>query len=370
MGFFARPNLEDVAFKQINGSTLTLSGQTRIASIGGLSFLSGTTYIPIIITGGTNYDVLTLVNGQLKLEVPSSGASTGYYTCRTPSTVCVGGLSTSTILTGRTIANILQEVLAPVCNPTIALPSVSSFTIIPNTLYYEIGCTASITACMCFSRGSVVPQYCGSSQYRSGLPNTYKYQNFDGTYCCCAISAPSNSFAMSRTILLGKNNTCGSVCYDIGTLAYNSTGGTTFVTPNPLPAGVTSVLSATTCGILPWYWGLSTGCTINNICIASRGRGSLGCKCVGLATGTLSIIYNSLSNDYLWFAVPNGTAAKTCWCVNGGDNSCIGWIGNLFATSCTVAVTSAEGCWTGCNYMVYVSCYPTGTAAGVPMYIS
>jgi hypothetical protein len=364
MTFFARPNLSDEQFKQLSGTTLTLSGQTRIANVIGLSILaSGSTFVPIVVTGGTNFDVLTYYNGQIVLKVPSSGASTGYYTCRTPSTCTVGGLVAGTTLTGKTIACILEEILVPVKPPVIVEPSISSFTIIPSTIIYEIGCSISITSCMCFSRGSVTPQYCGASPYRSGLPNTYKYQNFDGSYCCSASTFLSGSHSMSRSVTCGNNVTCGSVCYDAEcTSAYDSTGGTTFCAPNPLPAGVTSISSATICGILPWYWGTKA---TNCVCGCDVANGT--CKCVGLATGVLPIIYNSSPTDYLWFAVPNGTPVKTCWYVNGTNNGCIGGVSNLFAASCPQTVTSCQGCWAGCTYMVYVSCTQTGTAAGVPM---
>ena len=41
MTFFARPNLDDIQFKQLTGSTLTLSGQTRIIETNGLTLSDG-----------------------------------------------------------------------------------------------------------------------------------------------------------------------------------------------------------------------------------------------------------------------------------------------------------------------------------------
>ena len=91
----------------------------------------------------------------------------------------------------------------------------------------------------------------------------------------------------------------------------------------------------------------------------------LGGKCVGLASTTLPIIYNSLSSDYLWFAVPHGTPAKTTWFVCASNQGCIGGSNNLFASSCSQTITTAFGCV--CPFDVYVTCVTTGTAPGIPM---
>jgi hypothetical protein len=363
MSFFARPNLDDVQFKQLTGSTLTLSGTTRIVSTGSLQFQSGSTYIPIVITGGTNYDVLTLVSGKLILQTPSSGASTGYYTCRTPSTVCVGGISVGTTLTGKTIACILEEMLVPLCNPSIIGPS-SVFSITsPSASIFEIGYNLTANTCTTFSRGSVIPQYCGTSPYRSGIPHGYCYIDFNSTPYFSGSSALSLLYTFPvYSVCSGSKTAYGRVYYTSGHTVLNSTGGTYLPA---LPSGYTTgtTISKTVCGILPWYWGKKS---TNNITCSDIATGTKGTLSIP-ASGTLPITYNSSPTDYLWFAVPNGTPVKTCWYVNGTNNGCIGGTGNLFATSCSQVVTSAQGCWAGCTYMVYVSCIPTGTAVGVPM---
>lgn len=365
MTFFARPILEDNEFKQLPNSVLTLSGQTRIANVTGFSISDGTTYVPIIVTGGTNYEVLTLINGQIVLHTPTSGTSSGTYTCASPTTVAVGGLAAGCAIYGCTISKILEEILVPTVSPTISAPF-STYSINPATLYYEAGCTAVITGCITFNRGCIGPQYCGTCCFRSGLPNTHKYQNFDGTFCCCSTSALNSSFPMARTISIGANTSYGNVCYNAGpTPAYNSDGS---VFSPALSAGATSPISAVVCGLLPWYWGLSTSNNVNGACIAAYGRAGLGGKCIGLSTGTLPITYNSLSSDYLWFAVPSGTPAKTAWFVCASNQGCIGGSNNLFASSCPQTVTTAFGCV--CPYNVYVTCITTGTAPGVPMCMS
>jgi hypothetical protein len=57
MGFFARPNIDNIQFKQLAGTTLTLSGTTQIATSGGLELIdvATSTYIPIKISVATSY---------------------------------------------------------------------------------------------------------------------------------------------------------------------------------------------------------------------------------------------------------------------------------------------------------------------------
>lgn len=371
MSFFARPNLDNVQFKQLTGSTLTLSGTTQIVKQGGLQLPDGTGgYIPIVTSGASNQNVLTyIVSGGtccLTLLPPSSGASTGKYTCASPTTCSVGGLCCGTPIYNCGIDKILEMILVPTVPPVVT-PITFSYSISPSTTIYEVGCSITITGCTTFGRGTVNPQYyctSGCQCYRSGLPNTHKYFDFCCVFHPCACTALNDSLPMPVSICAGNNVTCASVCYDAGVMLYDSASGTSFISPNPLPAGVTSVLSQTVCGILPWYWGKKS---TNNITAADVAAGT---KCVGLSTGTLPIIYNSSCTDYLWFAVPNVTPAKTCWYVNSINNGGIGGVGNLFAASCPQTVCSLQGCWTCCVYMVYVSCYSTGTATGIPMCIS
>ncbi|MCE5224636.1 MAG: hypothetical protein LLG05_02130, partial [Porphyromonadaceae bacterium] len=115
MPFFARPDLSNEQFKQLSGSTLTLSGTTQIAKIGGLEFIDEYgTPIPVNISGASEQDVMTYVGGQLILkQVTTGGTSTGIYDGLTPSSIAVGGMPTGTTLTGRTITDILQEILVP-----------------------------------------------------------------------------------------------------------------------------------------------------------------------------------------------------------------------------------------------------------------
>ena len=106
--FFARPNLEDVQFKQIPGSVLTLSGQTRIATTSGLTLTDGGTgFVPIILTGGTEFDVLTYRGGKMVLQPLSGSSGSGIYSGASPTTCTVGGLVSGSPISGCSISKIL-----------------------------------------------------------------------------------------------------------------------------------------------------------------------------------------------------------------------------------------------------------------------
>ena len=361
MTFFARPVLDNEQFKQLSGSTLTLSGQTQIAGVDGFSISDGTTYIPIIVTGGTSLDVLTLYNNQIVLK-PASGTGGGVYSGASPTTCTVGGLVASTAIYGQSISNILEQILVPTLNPVIVEPS-SFFSISPSTTTYETGCQVAITGSISFSPGSITPAYCGGPSVRSSGATCYSY-----TYKGTPYSGVSSSCIFpTLTASTGSNSMSGCVLYASGGTPLNSSGS---AYGTALSAGTTNANTVTINGILPWYWGLSTSGIVDATCVANCGCGIFGCKCVGnVGASCIPITYNSSSGDYIWFALPSCAATKTCWYVNGTNNGCIGGVGNLFATYCTLPIISAENCWSGCNYEIYVSCNPTGTASGVPMYI-
>jgi len=117
MPFFARPDLSNEQFKQLSGSTLTLSGTTQIANpVGGLEFIDELGRpIPVILTGASNQEVLTYISGSsgicLTLTSPTSGTSTGVYPYNESSTCTVGGLPAGSCLFNETIADILHDIL-------------------------------------------------------------------------------------------------------------------------------------------------------------------------------------------------------------------------------------------------------------------
>ncbi len=366
MTFFARPNLSEEQFKQLSGTTLTLSGQTQIKSTIGLTLIDGSNNIIVTASGASINNVLTYDGTVIKLMPASTSGATLYLPpYKSPTTCTVGGLSACTTITGLTISCILQAILVPTVNPIVIAPF-ATFSVLPTISIAEIGLITGFTGCSIFNKGCICPPYCGASSFRSGTAITYNYNSCFSGPATDSSTGLTNTHVFPNQVIATSNCFSASVSYASGaTPVYNSSGGT--VCP-ALGAGNTIVLCTNICGVLPWYFGKKANC--NCICCSDI-------PCVGnkgpittLACDTLSIIYNSTPNDYLWFAVPSGVPLKTCWCVNGANNGCIGGNNNLFFCCATFAIDSCQGFWSGCSYQVYVSCYQTGTACNVPMCIS
>ena len=96
-----------------------------------------------------------------------------------------------------------------------------------------------------------------------------------------------------------------------------------------------------------------------------------GTKCVCDSSSIIYINFNSTSDDYLFFAIPSASAAKTCWYINALNNGAIGGAvsagGNLFPALASVnPVTTA--CWAGQTYNVYISNYQSAVNTLMTIY--
>ena len=129
MGFFARPNLEDITFKQLTGSTLTLSGTTHIATVSGLTLSdSGGGNVVITAKGAgplTDGYVLTYndARNQIELQLSAGSGGTQIYNGTSPTTCTVGGLTSGSTISGKTISCIIQDIVVPALNPAYTPPS-------------------------------------------------------------------------------------------------------------------------------------------------------------------------------------------------------------------------------------------------------
>jgi hypothetical protein len=367
MPFFARPNLDNTQFKQLSGTTLTLSGTTIFSKYdGGLTFADENgTNIPVVIlsSGASEQNVLKYVSGCIVLgQVSTGGTSTGYYDCRTPATCTVGGLVCGTTLTGRTIANILEEVLAPVVCPTLTSPS-STFTVsclpITFTGYYEMGSVVCATGCSIFNQGCICPAYCGSCDKRSGLPDYHYYGNW-GSYVTCTTSSLTNSIAFTPyPINNPSQSVSGQVFYSAATCCVLKSDGTCWC--SPLPSGSTAAISRYVCGTYPWFWGSSATTPATGQTLIS----GYTCKCVDNGNATIVVDNFNVTDEYIWFATPYASCSKTCWqgANNPSNNGLIP--GALFGNPACVNIISPELCWGSTCYKIYVSSYKTSINYGM-----
>lgn len=368
MPFFARPNLDNDQFKQIQGTTLTLSGETQIATVTGLTLTDGIgEYIPIVATGATDNYVLTYLNNKISLQ-PVSGVTGNAYSGMSPTTCTVGGLISGSSISNCSFTSILQSVLVPPLNPTLTSPS-SSFSIYPANTEYEVGTCVCIAGYATFDRGCINPVYSGTtSDKRSGSALCYIYSGW-GVGCDVVSSSSSNSVVFTPySIVAGTGNTLSStVCYASGSAVYNSQGG---IYVSGLTSGTTPTSVININGIYPFIYGkVSSGCVAAglNRPTPSAALISNGTSVVCNSSDTICINFNSTPDDYIWFATPATSPDKTCWYVDSTNNGSIGGSvsmgGNLFPSSVEVSSvsnpTSSCGCWSGQTYKIYVSNYQT-----------
>ncbi len=376
MAFFSRPNLDNEQFKQISGSTLTLSGTTIIDKHDGGLVLTNDLgqLIPIVISGDTNQRVLTYItdggsNRCLTLLEPTSGTSSGVYPYNECSTCTVGGLLAGSCLYNETIADILHDILVPVLQPTKVEPSFTfTLSCSPSAPsgYYEIGTSISITGCTKFNQGSVSPVYFGGPSVRSGLPTCHRYTNscFSGGICDVPTTSLETGFTASYDID-GTRVYTGRVFYSSGDTILNSEGSgatfTTFCTSNPLPAGYTTTTNRCVCAVYPYFYGISDSTPTGGSTILSSGM-----CIVQPSSGSVAVNFNA-NNKYLWLAIPSGTT-KTKWAGSNSVTNTESIPGGLFPLKLTVAVDSPLLCWNGIGYDFYISNYKTSTYEGITPY--
>lgn len=356
---------DDDTFIYVSGVT-SMPNAKNLGTIG-VSVYSGTTGTTFLFKRliGSGSTIITDFGNSVVIN--STGGTGGFYNLSSPSSISLGGIPSGTTLTGKTAFELFEELLVPTLYPTLTNPSIG-ITMSPSGIF-EIG-TIIPTICVtgAFNAGCINPQYTASCGKRSCGASAYYYVGAQIGGCYADTNTSRTEYVTSYSVCSGVQTWNVKASYQVGVQPYDSKGS---YYCTPLPIGETSTVAATITGILPWYWGLSTSMSVNALCIANRGRDGLGCKCVGDVFSTpIPITFNSNSSDYIWFALPSCSSDKTCWCVNSTNNGCIGGGGNLFSNYYTTSVTSTEACWIGCNYDVYVSCYKSGTATGVPMYIS
>jgi len=341
MPFFTRPDLDDREFKQLTGSTLTMSGTTNFVGT-----LKAKGIELDISTGGTSVGyVLTLQNSKIVLKPPTGGGSgETRYTGATPATISVGGLNVGTVLTGRSISSILQQMLVVYQPPTFTTFSIAI------TGQYEVGNPSVFSGTKTFTwTTSNSPNVSGNS-----------ISVLDVTSGITIGSGLPNSGTASLSIHTVTNIT--PITHSWKVTGINSTGGT-FI----------SSLS-TMNSIYPYFYGkvASGGAppgvyrpTANQTLINS------GTAVVASSTGTITITFSSTSDDYFWFAIPSTSTSKTIWYVNALNSGSIGGGvspgGNLFPTYDTVSINSPSGYWSGVSYKIYITNYQSAVASAMEL---
>ena len=338
MAFNTKIKIDDQHVEQGVGTTLTLSGNTRYGS-------------HPTFTGDTQIVDKKYVDDNI---VTATGSTVYSSPLLSPAAVAVGGIDVGYVLTGKTSNEIIQDLLFPEICGTLTAPSTS--TSLSQTGTREVGCVLpSINVTSTFSRGSIDPQGCSDSPFRSGAANSYVFSGTQvaGTYSCT--TSPVIKEVTGYTVGAGANTWGSCTFYDAG-VQPKSNKNNDF--SSPLGAGNTTANNASLTGLYPYFYGVSASePTADSALLAT------GSKIVATSTAQINITYGSQTNKYLWFATPAASTTKLGWYEGPTNKGNIGSPSDLFDAPSTVSVDSPDSCWSGQSYKIYISNYPTDTSA-------
>ena len=267
------------------------------------------------------------------------GAGGGVYDLTSPSTIPVGGMPAGTVMTGRTWQSLMEEIAVE-----YQLPGFSSFALTSIPAVVEVGVAISGAHNFTWSTSNSFNVLANSINIRDVTANVLIASNLanDGAESV-GIGTIPNTAPMSRSWRAEGRNSLN--------VQFNS--------------GQDTVTS-----LYPYFYGkVASGGLAPGLGrpAASQALINAGSKVVANSNGTISINFNSSSDDYIWFAIPAISANKNVWFVSLLNNGSIGGPvtpgGNLFPAFDTISVDSPTVLWSGINYKVYVSNYQTAIAA-------
>jgi len=295
----------------------------------------------------------------------------------------IGGLSAGTtvsLLTGRTLVQLFDDILFPVANPTYTIPTITMTG--PSTQTLEIGVTYSPTISVfgvkndagAFSQLRVLRD--GSSLFTdttfavsstTAVPNQFTYPNPNNpNFRYTMTPSYSESYVIPAPVVGNSSTTIynGDGNYASGSSKNNNKGVVDTRTPAVrsvnAPQAASSNFSSTTftiTGIYPYFWGKSNTLPTAQDIADTISAGTAN-KVLSSASGTISIPYNTLNTgEFIWVAYYSGYTTKTLWWETGFN---FGNIDNSFITTAVLQpVKSPESYWSGINYKMHWSVYPT-----------
>lgn len=351
-GFVTKLKLISEKFFQPSGSTLQLSGNTNIAETGDLRY-----------SVHPNFTDDTQMVDKKYVDDMSADLNTGItasttYSLDSPSTVDVGGLDAGSNLTGFTSNEILEKILVATLYPELVPPS-GDFTIYSNSnrtttisSTYEVGQTETFYTRATFDRGAIDPQYDATSPYRAGAAIDYAYTGTDLPTNSTNTSNSDDQTITDYTIQLGNNEWSSFVNYSEGVQPYDSKGNEY---DSPLPAGSTDVVTVSTEGIYPYFYGTSsTEPTLNQTLIGD------GTKELSKSDGTVSVNYGTTGSVYYWLAIPSGSTSKEGYYFSDLNKGNIGGENDLFGPETTGTIDEPNNIWQeSVTYKFYATQYPT-----------
>lgn len=382
--------------------------KVKISQLPAATSLSGSEPLPIVQGGvtvkTTVQDVADLGVGNLQFA-PNGGVefnlsdelSTIYNSSITSGTSqSIGALSSqsASYWQGKTIVQVLDEILFPTQNPTYEIPTIS-FTTSTSPLNVEVGSLiASISLTGSGTKKDAGP-YNSFSFYKSvdggsatfmspvvspssvsatpvpdqfpPLPNqnnpnfTYSGTKLDTSYSTGFPLPSGSNTSIAVVYSLTGNYAAGNPNYKSnGVLDTRSYAVRSVNAPQQYDTSYAASNTITFTGYYPVYYGTSTGSTKptgSDIATAiNTGVGATKLTPIGSSNGSITIPFGSSTTEkWMWFAVYEFNATKTSWFNSNLNQGTIGV--SLFDTPITQSVSSQQGYWSGKNYKVYISKY-------------
>lgn len=238
----------------------------------------------------------------------------------------VGGIADGDSFTDASMAAMWDALIKQEKFPTLIDPS-STFSA-SRTGYWEVGEVIDITFDSAFDRGSINPDYECGSDYRSGLPNEYKYTG-TGLTNVTTTSQSDEQTVSNYTVVINGQSWTGAVAHDVGVQPLSSYGNDY---DTPYAAGDTAIITRTITGVYPYFAKTaaigdyakqplaSHGSTITVTMVAESGSDKQGLQ-VWDTWGTLDTLeqYNDLSGE--WDSISTSTFDTTTISKDINDNS-------------------------------------------------
>jgi len=246
----------DDSFVYVSGATDVITGVSTAANVGtGAGVFKNKVnnilnFKTLVGSGGT---AIYSNTGNTIVIYSTGGSAGGTYNLASPSVIPLGGICAGTVLTGKTSFQLFEELLVPELCGAITAPSTT--TSLSASGLYEIGCVlsggSSQVVCGTFSRGSINPQYCSISAFRSGCANAYCFvgTGMPSGLQSCALS-PASQTISSYVVSAGTQSWCVNTRYAAGSPALGSKG-TQYCAA--LVSGCTSLSGSSIVGAYPLF---------------------------------------------------------------------------------------------------------------------
>lgn len=344
MAFSTKIKLANSKVEQLSGDTLQLSGST---------ILDGTSARISYINAPANFLGSELITRDFAETLVGTGSTAStIYNLASPVNTPVGGLESGTVLTGRTVQEILEEMLVQVFNPQFTAPSVNLTENVNNI--QEVGDSINITYTATFDRGDIeinFPSGLTRQDDRSGAPNEYEFTGISAD----TIVSTSNSETLTLNnyvVQVGANNQSVEVSYDAGPQPLDSNGANF---GSPLGAGSVTDAAPAITGIYPVFYGTGSTKPVAGSALLTNAQQ----KNVITSNGTITANYNTGGDAvYTWIAYPSTSTDKTVWFVTALSNGSIGTSSpssSKYVRTDGVSVDSPDAFWTGVNYDFIIS---------------